>query len=102
MCFFLVIIFEKGALCFFIILECYRYSVFLFQNIDRSNKGTIQFEDLVTTFALLTHGSIEDRLSWIFDLYDLNKDGKMTRMVWKNKMKIIHTLCFYSIRNYFN
>jgi Ca2+-binding EF-hand superfamily protein len=62
-------------------LECYRYSIFLFRNIDRSNTGTIRFEDLVTTFSLLMHGSVEDRLSWIFDLYDLNKNGKMTRMV---------------------
>jgi hypothetical protein len=30
---------------------------------------------------VLVHGSIEDRLNWVFDLYDLNKDGKMTRMV---------------------
>ncbi|CAF1344584.1 unnamed protein product [Adineta steineri] len=60
--------------------ECYRYSVFLFRNIDRSNSGTIRFEDLVATFAILIHGSIEDRLNWIFDLYDLNKDGKITRI----------------------
>jgi hypothetical protein len=62
-------------------LECYRYSIFLFRNIDRANTGTIRFEDLVTTLSVLVHGSIEDRLNWVFDLYDLNKDGKMTRMV---------------------
>lgn len=60
--------------------ECYRYSIFLFRNIDRANTGTIGFEDLLTTFSLLIHGSIEERLSWIFDLYDLNKDGKLTRI----------------------
>ncbi|CAF2827485.1 unnamed protein product [Rotaria sp. Silwood2] len=55
--------------------ECYRYAIFLFQNIDRANTNIIRFEDLVTTFSLLVHGSIEDRLGWIFDLYDINKDG---------------------------
>ncbi|UJR20814.1 hypothetical protein I4U23_023926 [Adineta vaga] len=60
--------------------ECYRYSIFLFRNIDRSNTGMIQFEDLITVFSILMHGSIEERLGWIFDLYDLNKDGKITRV----------------------
>jgi hypothetical protein len=27
------------------------------------------------------HGSIEDRIGWIFDLYDINKDGILTRTV---------------------
>ena len=65
----------------FSLLECYRYSIFVFRNIDRTNRGSIRFEDLIATFSLLIYGSTEDRLSWIFDLYDLNKDGKLTRMV---------------------
>lgn len=27
------------------------------------------------------HGSIQDCLNWIFDLYDINKDGKLTKAV---------------------
>ena len=73
-------LFGRPSLLFFA-LECYRYSVFLFRNIDRNNSGSIRFEDLAMTFSLLIYGSIEDRLTWIFDLYDLNKDGKLTRMV---------------------
>jgi Ca2+-binding EF-hand superfamily protein len=63
------------------IIEYLRYSGFLFRNIDRSNTGFIRFEDLVVTLSILIKGSIEDRLSWIFDLYDLDKDGILTRMV---------------------
>lgn len=62
-------------------LESFRYAAFLFQNIDRSNTGYIRFEDLIVTLSILVHGSIEDRLTWIFDLYDLNKDGVLTRTV---------------------
>ncbi|UJR28754.1 hypothetical protein I4U23_009980 [Adineta vaga] len=60
--------------------ECFRYSVFLFRNIDRTNSGFIRFEDLVITLSVLVHGSIEERICWIFDLYDLNKDGMITRL----------------------
>lgn len=76
------------------ILECFRYSSFLFRNIDRSNAGVIRFEDLIVTLSLLFHGSVEDRLSWAFDLYDLNKDGILTKMV---KQKIL----FILIQNFF-
>ncbi|CAF0935378.1 unnamed protein product [Rotaria sordida] len=59
--------------------ECFRYSTFVFRNIDRTNLGYIRFEDLIATLSILIHGSVEDRLSWIFDLYDLNKDGMLTK-----------------------
>ncbi|CAF0832442.1 unnamed protein product [Rotaria sordida] len=59
--------------------ECFRYSTFVFRNIDRTNLGYIRFEDLIATLSILIHGSVKDRLSWIFDLYDLNKDGMLTK-----------------------
>ncbi|CAF3432177.1 unnamed protein product [Rotaria sp. Silwood1] len=59
--------------------ECFRYATFVFRNIDRSNSGYIRFEDLIVTLSTLIHGSIEDRLSWTFDLYDINKDGVLTK-----------------------
>ena len=31
---------------------------------------------------------MEDRLGWIFDLYDLNKDGKLTRAVERPVMHV--------------
>lgn len=63
------------------LLECFRYSQFVFQNIDRSNTGFIRFEDFLFTLSILVHGTIEERVSWIFDLYDLDKDGKITKPV---------------------
>ncbi|CAM2707761.1 unnamed protein product [Rotaria socialis] len=59
--------------------ESYRYSLYVFQNIDRLNTNIIRFEDMLATFSLLVYGSMKDRLGWIFDLYDLNKDGILTR-----------------------
>lgn len=37
-------------------------------------------------YAILLHGSREDRLGWIFDLYDINKDGTLTKVVCKKKI----------------
>ncbi|CAF1107014.1 unnamed protein product [Rotaria magnacalcarata] len=59
--------------------ESHRYSVYVFQNIDRLNTNIIRFEDMLATFSLLVYGSMKDRLGWIFDLYDLDKDGVLTR-----------------------
>lgn len=83
--------------------ECFHYSLFVFQTIDRSNTGYIRFEDLLFTLSILVHGSIEDKLSWVFDLYDLNKDGKLTRSV-ELILYEFHSFLSSSFctRNYFN
>ncbi|CAF0814664.1 unnamed protein product [Adineta steineri] len=60
--------------------DSFRYSGFLFRNIDRADTGCIRFEDIIVTLSVLTRGSIEDRINWVFDLYDLNKDGVLTRL----------------------
>ncbi|CAF3529426.1 unnamed protein product [Rotaria sordida] len=81
-------LFPGGGMFFFLYInecnpystiECFRYSTFVFRNIDRTNLGYIRFEDLIATLSILIHGSVKDRLSWIFDLYDLNKDGMLTK-----------------------
>ena len=77
-----------------LIIEYLRYSGFLFRNIDRLNTGIIRFEDLVVTLSILVHGSMEDRVSWIFDLYDLDKDGILTRMV-KNFVRLHFYVFFF-------
>ena len=36
-------------------------------------------QDLIHLLSRLTNGSQEDRLRWIFNLYDLDQDGEITR-----------------------
>ena len=58
--------------------------------------GIIRFEDLIATLSILLHGSLEEQLNWIFDFYDLNKDGILTRAV---RLRVLllskDVLCFF-------
>lgn len=37
------------------------------------------FQDFVIGLSVLTRGTIEERLRWIFTLYDINGDGVITK-----------------------
>lgn len=38
-------------------------------------------QDFVSGLSTILRGTIDDRLNWAFNLYDLNKDGCITREV---------------------
>ena len=46
---------------------------------DHRTTGLINFEDFAVELAVLLLGSAEEKLRWVFRVYDLNKDGVLTR-----------------------
>uniref|UniRef100_A0A8C7YPS0 Kv channel interacting protein 2 n=1 Tax=Oryzias sinensis TaxID=183150 RepID=A0A8C7YPS0_9TELE len=57
------------------------YAHFLFEAFDTHNNGSVSFEDFAVSLSILLRGSITDKLHWAFNLYDLNKDGCITKEV---------------------
>uniref|UniRef100_A0A3P9LS11 Kv channel interacting protein 2 n=1 Tax=Oryzias latipes TaxID=8090 RepID=A0A3P9LS11_ORYLA len=55
------------------------YAHFLFEAFDTHNNGSVSFEDFAVSLSILLRGSITDKLHWAFNLYDLNKDGCITK-----------------------
>ncbi|XP_075874702.1 A-type potassium channel modulatory protein KCNIP2 isoform X1 [Nelusetta ayraudi] len=55
------------------------YAHFLFEAFDTNKNGTVSFEDFVFGLSIILRGTINDRLNWAFNLYDLNKDGCITK-----------------------
>nr|CDS32515.2 Kv channel interacting protein 4 [Hymenolepis microstoma] len=55
------------------------YAVLTFNAFDRSSRGHITFSDFIQTLSTLIHGTREEVLNWVFDLYDYDKDGYITR-----------------------
>lgn len=41
----------------------------------------VLLQDFVISLSIILRGSITDKLNWAFNLYDLNKDGCITREV---------------------
>ncbi|XP_067857441.1 calsenilin-like [Heptranchias perlo] len=55
------------------------YAHFLFNAFDTDKRGAIRFEDFVIGLSLLLRGTVNERLNWAFNLYDINNDGYITK-----------------------
>ncbi|KTG35081.1 hypothetical protein cypCar_00035205 [Cyprinus carpio] len=55
------------------------YAHFLFEAFDKHKNGAVNFEDFVVGLSIILRGTVTDRLCWAFSLYDLNKDGCVTK-----------------------
>uniref|UniRef100_A0A665V4P0 Kv channel interacting protein 2 n=1 Tax=Echeneis naucrates TaxID=173247 RepID=A0A665V4P0_ECHNA len=76
------------------------YAHFLFEAFDTQNNGAVNFEDFVISLSIILRGSVTDKLNWAFNLYDLNKDGCITREVLKRQPVCANVLltCLFLIR----
>ncbi|XP_008287134.1 Kv channel-interacting protein 2-like [Stegastes partitus] len=68
------------------------YAHFLFEAFDTHNNGSVNFEDFVISLSIILRGSITDKLNWAFNLYDLNKDGCITREEMTDIMNSIYDM----------
>ncbi|XP_060906629.1 Kv channel-interacting protein 2-like [Labrus mixtus] len=68
------------------------YAHFLFEAFDTHNNGSVSFEDFVLSLSIILRGSINDKLNWAFNLYDLNKDGCITREEMTDIMNSIYDM----------
>lgn len=56
------------------------------------------FQELVCDLSVLLRGTTEEKLNWAFNLYDINKDGQITKEVWKHFN--LSRLCLNYILNF--
>ncbi|XP_077351065.1 A-type potassium channel modulatory protein KCNIP2-like isoform X2 [Festucalex cinctus] len=68
------------------------YAHFLFEAFDTDKNGSVSFEDFVFGLSIILRGTINDRLNWAFNLYDLNKDGCITKDEMLDIMKSIYDM----------
>ncbi|XP_041914793.1 calsenilin-like isoform X1 [Alosa sapidissima] len=68
------------------------YAHFLFNAFDTDRSGSIRFEDFVIGLSVLLRGSVNEKLRWAFNLYDINKDGYITKEEMLAIMKSIYDM----------
>lgn len=42
-------------------------------------------QDFVTGLSILLRGTVQEKLNWAFNLYDINKDGYVTKEVRRRR-----------------
>ncbi|XP_078523147.1 calsenilin isoform X1 [Lissotriton helveticus] len=68
------------------------YAHFLFNAFDIDRNGAIRFEDFVIGLSVLLRGTVHEKLNWAFNLYDINKDGYITKEEMLAIMKSIYDM----------
>ena len=51
----------------------------LFTVFDTDSSGAINFQEFVTGMALIYHGTVDEKRKFLFEMYDLDGDGVVTR-----------------------
>merc|ERR1712038_887993 len=55
------------------------YSHYVFSTLDHEDSGIITFEDFVIGLSILVRGTTEEKVRWMFSLYDQDRDGFISR-----------------------
>ncbi|KAB0407254.1 hypothetical protein E2I00_002823, partial [Balaenoptera physalus] len=101
-------------------LDSTTYAHFLFNAFDTDHNGAVSFEftkefldggvpipgallfdeDFIKGLSILLRGTVQEKLNWAFNLYDINKDGYITKEEMLDIMKAIYDMmgkCTYPV-----
>ncbi|XP_035726597.1 neurocalcin-delta B-like [Vespa mandarinia] len=56
-----------------------KYAQMVFNNFDKDKDGIVTFGDLLLGIATIVKGTTDEKLRWIFQFYDLNGDGWISK-----------------------
>lgn len=68
------------------------YAHFVFKMLDSDESGSVTFEQMVSCTSEMSRGTASDKLKWIYSMYDVNRDGKVTKDGMKKVLEAIYEM----------
>ena len=62
----------------------------IFRSFDHNNDGFISFKELMITLSMTTAGTNEEKLEWLFTVYDYDGNGQISIEEVQQMAKLIH------------
>ncbi|CAG5053585.1 unnamed protein product, partial [Parnassius apollo] len=56
-----------------------QYAHFVFNAVKHKHGDKLSFEEFLDTLSRVARGSIQEKLSWVFALYDVDGDGRISK-----------------------
>lgn len=69
-----------------------RFVDYVFNVFDIDKNGVITFKEFILAISITTKGTVEEKLTWSFSLYDFDNDGYVSRSEMLDIVRAIHRM----------
>ena len=84
--------FKKIYANFFPRGESGQYAGLVFNAFDLNRRGRLSYENFIVRLSTALHGTTEDKLKWMFNLYDVDGDGHISKEDLNTVVSAVHNL----------